>query len=142
MNRSSNARTTPLIILALVAALVAMSWLYVGERSRHYVTDDNARTAALGGERVYQWKLVTTWPKNFPGLGTAPEKFANAAHFLSSKIRTPPRKRCLGNSVIILIIIIIIIIINIIIIIIIALKKHKSRKSKNVSNVSSVSSKD
>jgi len=30
MNRSSNARTTPLIILALVAALVAMSWLYVG----------------------------------------------------------------------------------------------------------------
>ena len=83
MNRSSNARTTPLIILALVAALVAMSWLYVGERSRHYVTDDNARTAALGGERVYQWKLVTTWPKNFPGLGTAPEKFAEVVNRMS-----------------------------------------------------------
>ncbi|MGB2255348.1 MAG: TRAP transporter substrate-binding protein, partial [Spongiibacter marinus] len=83
MNRSSNARTTPLIILALVAALVAMSWLYVGERSRHYVADDNARTAALGGERVYQWKLVTTWPKNFPGLGTAPEKFAEVVNRMS-----------------------------------------------------------
>jgi TRAP-type mannitol/chloroaromatic compound transport system substrate-binding protein len=83
MNRSSNASTTPLIILALVAALVAMSWLYVGERSRHYVADDNARTAALGGERVYQWKLVTTWPKNFPGLGTAPEKFAEVVNRMS-----------------------------------------------------------
>ena len=24
----------------------------------------------------FHWKLVTTWPKNYPGLGTAPEKFA------------------------------------------------------------------
>ncbi len=24
----------------------------------------------------YQWKMVTSWPKNFPGLGMAPEKFA------------------------------------------------------------------
>ncbi len=23
-----------------------------------------------------KWKLVTSWPKNFPGLGTAPEKFS------------------------------------------------------------------
>ena len=72
-----------LLLTALVAALVAMSWLYVGERSRHYVADDNARTAALGGERVYQWKLVTTWPKNFPGLGTAPEKFAEVVNRMS-----------------------------------------------------------
>jgi len=26
---------------------------------------------------VFDWKMVTTWPKNFPGLGTAPEDFAN-----------------------------------------------------------------
>ena len=25
---------------------------------------------------VFNWKMVTTWPKNFPGLGTAPEVFA------------------------------------------------------------------
>ncbi len=24
----------------------------------------------------FQWKLVTSWPKNFPGLGMAPERFA------------------------------------------------------------------
>jgi TRAP-type mannitol/chloroaromatic compound transport system substrate-binding protein len=26
--------------------------------------------------QVYKWKLVTSWPKNFPGLGKAPETFA------------------------------------------------------------------
>ena len=26
--------------------------------------------------KVYQWRLVTTWPKNLPGLGTAPERMA------------------------------------------------------------------
>ncbi len=31
----------------------------------------------------YQWKLVTTWPKNFPGLGTAPENFARIVKEMS-----------------------------------------------------------
>ncbi|AWL10953.1 Monocarboxylate 2-oxoacid-binding periplasmic protein [Saliniradius amylolyticus] len=26
--------------------------------------------------KTYSWKLVTSWPKNFPGLGRAPETFA------------------------------------------------------------------
>lgn len=29
------------------------------------------------GEKTYEWKMVTTWPKNFPGLGTAPERLAD-----------------------------------------------------------------
>lgn len=33
---------------------------------------------------TYQWKLVTSWPKNFPGLGTAPEKFAQMVDELSA----------------------------------------------------------
>lgn len=28
-------------------------------------------------DKTYNWKMVTTWPKNFPGLGTAPEEFAD-----------------------------------------------------------------
>jgi TRAP-type mannitol/chloroaromatic compound transport system substrate-binding protein len=28
-------------------------------------------------QKNYQWKMVTSWPKNFPGLGRAPETFAN-----------------------------------------------------------------
>ncbi len=83
MTSSKASRYTPLLILTLVAALVAISWLYVGERSRHFVASNNERASALGGERVYQWKLVTTWPKNFPGLGTAPEKFAAMVNRMS-----------------------------------------------------------
>ena len=30
----------------------------------------------LSAEKKYNWKMVTTWPKNFPGLGTCAEIFA------------------------------------------------------------------
>ncbi|WP_027707384.1 TRAP transporter substrate-binding protein [Zooshikella ganghwensis] len=30
------------------------------------------------------WKMVTTWPKNFPGLGTAPERFAKNVKIMSN----------------------------------------------------------
>lgn len=33
--------------------------------------------------RRYRWKLVTTWPKNYPGLGTAPERFAERVRQMS-----------------------------------------------------------
>ena len=49
---------------------------------------------ACGGEKAaentaqkvaksYKWKLVTSWPKNFPGLGTAPENFAKMVNEMS-----------------------------------------------------------
>jgi TRAP-type mannitol/chloroaromatic compound transport system substrate-binding protein len=72
---------TPLIILALIAALTAMSWLYIGERSRDHSVTMTERSRS--GQQVYHWKLVTTWPKNFPGLGTAPEKFAAIVNTMS-----------------------------------------------------------
>jgi TRAP-type mannitol/chloroaromatic compound transport system substrate-binding protein len=34
--------------------------------------------------RVYRWKLVTTWPKNLPGLGLAPERFAQSLREMSN----------------------------------------------------------
>ena len=34
-------------------------------------------------QKTYNWKLVTTWPKNYPGLGTAPENFANKVAAMS-----------------------------------------------------------
>ncbi len=33
--------------------------------------------------QVFNWKLVTTWPKNFPGLGVAPENFARLVDEMS-----------------------------------------------------------
>jgi TRAP-type mannitol/chloroaromatic compound transport system substrate-binding protein len=81
MNPATKANYSPLVILALIAALVAMSWLYVGERSKDYSVQQQERSAA--GQQVFHWKLVTTWPKGFPGLGTAPEKFAAMVHKMS-----------------------------------------------------------
>jgi TRAP-type mannitol/chloroaromatic compound transport system substrate-binding protein len=34
-------------------------------------------------QKSYQWKLVTSWPKNFPGLGKAPETFARDVERMS-----------------------------------------------------------
>lgn len=34
-------------------------------------------------QETIKWKLVTSWPKNFPGLGTAPERFADKVAELS-----------------------------------------------------------
>lgn len=35
-------------------------------------------------QQTFEWKLVTTWPKNFPGLGVAPEKFAELVERMSA----------------------------------------------------------
>ena len=34
-------------------------------------------------QKVYHWKLVTTWPKNLPGLGTGPEKMVKNIEVMS-----------------------------------------------------------
>ena len=35
-------------------------------------------------QQVYHWKLITTWPKNLPALGTAPERLAENLNIMSS----------------------------------------------------------
>ena len=35
-------------------------------------------------QQSFKWKLVTAWPKNYPGLGTAPENFANRVKAMSN----------------------------------------------------------
>lgn len=34
-------------------------------------------------QKTYEWKLVTSWPKNFPGLGMAPERFSDLVSQMS-----------------------------------------------------------
>ncbi len=85
---TNNNRYSPAIILALVAALVAVSWLYVAEKAGSVVSTNNGRTIAgeitSGIEKEhFEWKMVTSWPKNFPGLGTAPETFAKLVNRMS-----------------------------------------------------------
>ncbi|MCM2680563.1 TRAP transporter substrate-binding protein [Echinimonas agarilytica] len=46
---------------------------------------DSKQTASTqaAAQQTYKWKLVTSWPKNFPGLGTAPEHFAERVNAMS-----------------------------------------------------------
>ena len=34
--------------------------------------------------QTYKWRLVTSWPKNYPGLGMAPERIANLVEEMSN----------------------------------------------------------
>ncbi len=54
----------------IVSALLALSLTACGEK------EQATTSAGTVEQQTYKWKMVTTWPKNFPGLGTSPEKFA------------------------------------------------------------------
>ncbi|MEW6990809.1 TRAP transporter substrate-binding protein [Colwelliaceae bacterium 6441] len=45
---------------------------------------ESSTTTAIEPATSYQWKLVTSWPKNFPGLGVGPEKFAQYVNEMSA----------------------------------------------------------
>lgn len=69
-------RYTPLVILLLVAALVTVLGLWATERGREAGTLSAYVEGASSQRAEYHWKIVTTWPKNLPGLGSGPENFA------------------------------------------------------------------
>ena len=81
---------TPVVILLLVAALVAVSWLYVYEKSvattgKNSTPISKGEASGVSGQQArFEWKMVTSWPKNFPGLGTAPERFATVLERMSA----------------------------------------------------------
>ena len=71
----------PPVILGLLALLVVTFGALVVSR-----TDQVATVTAVenAGQQTFEWKLVTTWPKNFPGLGSAPERFARKVAEMSN----------------------------------------------------------
>jgi TRAP-type mannitol/chloroaromatic compound transport system substrate-binding protein len=85
MNASRETRITPVIILFLVAALVVVIALWAKEKASSGLTPDrgDAAVVATSGER-FHWKIITTWPKNFPGLGTAAENFSRMVDEMSN----------------------------------------------------------
>lgn len=44
---------------------------------------NNDTAAGAAPAQKYNWKLVTSWPKNFPGLGQGPETFARYVNAMS-----------------------------------------------------------
>lgn len=45
--------------------------------------NETQNTSTTAEVKKLNWKLVTSWPKNFPGLGTAPENFAKLVNEMS-----------------------------------------------------------
>ncbi|MBD3648307.1 MAG: TRAP transporter substrate-binding protein [Pseudomonadales bacterium] len=52
--------------------------------------DQGGGQTATGGtaepveQQTFKWRMVTTWPKNLPGMGVAPEKFAKMVKTMSA----------------------------------------------------------
>jgi TRAP-type mannitol/chloroaromatic compound transport system substrate-binding protein len=82
-NISRENRYTPLVILVLVAALVATIGLWATDRAGGKPGQNSPVSAGASGEQ-YHWKMITTWPKNFPGLGFAAENFSRAVKQMSN----------------------------------------------------------
>lgn len=79
---SSNTRWYPFVVLSLVAALAVVFALLVMEKA---ITKTVAVSSVeSGSQQVYRWRMVTTWPKNFPGLGTTAETFARYVDEMSA----------------------------------------------------------
>jgi len=74
MKNSLNLQFIRKILLVFVGIFLVAS---CGEKA----TQDSA--APVVKEQKFKWKLVTSWPKNFPGLGMAPEKFAEYVNEMS-----------------------------------------------------------
>ncbi|WP_105102544.1 TRAP transporter substrate-binding protein [Microbulbifer pacificus] len=71
----------PPVILGLLALLVLTFGALVVSRSTQ---EQQITTLENTGQQTFEWKLVTTWPKNFPGLGSAPERFAKKIDEMSN----------------------------------------------------------
>ena len=63
----------PLVVIALVAALVSVVAMWSMDRAGQ---GGDLTNTVRGTDAFIEWKLVTTWPKGLPGLGAAPENFA------------------------------------------------------------------
>ena len=43
----------------------------------------DSETVSIDNDKTYNWRLVTSWPKNYPGLGMAPERIADLVEEMS-----------------------------------------------------------
>ncbi len=83
---TTNTRSyTPLVILALVAALVAVIGLWAADRATRGSNAEPVITPGGGQDAAeFEWKIVTTWPKGLPGLGSYAENFARYVEAMSN----------------------------------------------------------
>ncbi len=82
---SREKRYAPIIILLLVAALVAVVGMWASERASGVAASgQGGEVGVQSGTETFEWKIITTWPKNFPGLGSAAVNLARSVEQMSN----------------------------------------------------------
>ena len=46
-------------------------------------SEQTVTTGSVAPQQIFEWRMVTTWPKNLPGLGTAPQRMADNVRVMS-----------------------------------------------------------
>lgn len=91
MNTDSNKksmRTANVAMLTIVLSVffcvigVVIGYVLGGKTSETTSADESPSTAI--SEEVFEWKMVTSWPKNLPAIGVAPERFAELVETMSN----------------------------------------------------------
>ncbi len=75
-------RFLPIVVVVLVALLVAVVGLWANDRASLGKAIQQPASESFSGQQ-FHWKIVTTWPKNLPGLGSAAENFARFVNEMS-----------------------------------------------------------
>jgi TRAP-type mannitol/chloroaromatic compound transport system substrate-binding protein len=73
----------PLVIVVLVAALAAVFAALVLEKTKPQTLTTNHTASNSVSTQTYHWKMVTSWPKNTPGLGVGAENVARVVNEMS-----------------------------------------------------------
>jgi TRAP-type mannitol/chloroaromatic compound transport system substrate-binding protein len=71
----------PVAVVALLLLWVGTLGLWAVEAQK---TVNDSGLSVSGNQASIEWKLVTTWPKGLPGLGSAPENFARRVGGMSN----------------------------------------------------------
>lgn len=71
-------------LLVLFASLLILNGCDNNPSDAGSGADQAALAVAPAEDRVFRWKLITTWPKNLPALGTAPERMAERIRLMSN----------------------------------------------------------
>lgn len=69
---------------ALILSLLTCVGLFGALIHKNSARAITYQTGADGDSEIFNWRMVTTWPKNFPGLGQAPENFARKLKAMSN----------------------------------------------------------
>jgi TRAP-type mannitol/chloroaromatic compound transport system substrate-binding protein len=71
-------------IWVLLMAMIGLAACGAGGSGDAGAAGEAAGAAAVEPGKVYRWKMITTWPKNLPALGTAPERLAEKVRIMSN----------------------------------------------------------